>query len=267
MKDRGFYNQHECSDSIIIFLNYNIFFKEGIIITYTDFINNILETRGRFACGDEYHERHHIVPKCVGGTNEEDNLIDLYAREHFIAHQLLAEENPDNNGLIYAYFAMSTISSQHEERYRLTPQEYEEARIAFSEMLKKRYQNKEMHPSYGTHLTEERKKRIGEVNKGNKYCVGREISEETRRKIGDANRNPSDETRKKMSDIRKGKNLGSTNPNAKQVIRLLDLKIYGCAKDAALDNNIVYSTFKSYVQKGKNFMYYNEWLKQNNLEK
>lgn len=39
--------------------------------TYEEFINNILETRGRFACGDEYHERHHIVPKCMGGTNEE----------------------------------------------------------------------------------------------------------------------------------------------------------------------------------------------------
>ena len=25
--------------------------------TYQDFINNILETRGRFNCGDEYHEK------------------------------------------------------------------------------------------------------------------------------------------------------------------------------------------------------------------
>ena len=29
-------------------------------ITYQDFIQNILNTRGRFNCGDEYHERHHI---------------------------------------------------------------------------------------------------------------------------------------------------------------------------------------------------------------
>ena len=61
--------------------------------TYQDFINNILETRGRFNCGDEYHEKHHIIPKCMDGTDDEDKLIDLYAKEHFIAHKLLALEN------------------------------------------------------------------------------------------------------------------------------------------------------------------------------
>ena len=38
-------------------------------ITYDEFINNILKSRGRFACGDEYHETHHITPKCIGGSN------------------------------------------------------------------------------------------------------------------------------------------------------------------------------------------------------
>lgn len=203
----------------------------------------------------------------MGGTDDKDNLIDLFAREHFIAHQLLAEENPNNDKLVYAYFLIASVENEYEERYKLTPQEYEEARIAFSNMLKERYKNKENHPSYGTHLTEERKKKIGEINKGNKYCLGRVVSDETRKKIGDANRNPSDETRKKMSDARKGSGLGASNPNAKPVIRLLDQKIYGCAKEAAADNNINYSTFKAFTQKGKGFMYYNEFLKQNNLEK
>lgn len=237
-----------------------------IIITYKDFINNIIETRGRFACGEEYHERHHILPKSCGGTNDKDNLIDLFAREHFIAHQLLAEENPDNENLIYAYVAMSFASNKHKERYRLTPEEYENVRITFSNMLKKKYENKENHPSYGTHISEERKRIIGNANRGNKYCVGRVISEETRKKIGNANRNPSEETRRKMSESRKGRHTGSDNSNAKLVIRLSDNKIYGCAKDAAADNNINYSTFKAQVQKGKNFMYYDKWLQQNNLE-
>lgn len=59
-------------------------------MNYIEFINSILNTRGRFNCGDEYHERHHIVPKCKNGTNDDNNLIDLFAREHFIAHKLLA---------------------------------------------------------------------------------------------------------------------------------------------------------------------------------
>ena len=51
------------------------------MITYEEFIQNILDTRGRFNCGDEYHERHHIVPKCLGGSDEKNNLIDLYATQ------------------------------------------------------------------------------------------------------------------------------------------------------------------------------------------
>lgn len=79
--------------------------KEGSMkqITYQEFINNILETRGRFGIPEqEYKERHHIIPRCMNGRDEEANLIDLYAREHFIAHKLLAIENSDNYQLIYA---------------------------------------------------------------------------------------------------------------------------------------------------------------------
>lgn len=68
------------------------------MITYKDFIQNIIDTRGQFACNkNEYCERHHIKPKCLGGNNDKENLIDLYAHEHFIAHKLLAQENPNNN--------------------------------------------------------------------------------------------------------------------------------------------------------------------------
>ena len=166
-----------------------------------------------------------------------------------------------------AYALMSFAFDKNNERYKLTPEEYEEIRIAFSNSVKQRYKNKENHPSYGKHISEERKKIIGEANKGNKYCLGRKVSDETRKKIGDANRNPSEETRKKMSESRKGKRTGSNSPYAKPVIRLSDKKIYGSAIDAASDNGINYSTFKEWVRKGKDFMYNEEWLKQNNLEK
>jgi len=38
-----------------------------------------------------YVERHHIVPKSLGGSDESINIIHLTAREHFIAHFLLAK--------------------------------------------------------------------------------------------------------------------------------------------------------------------------------
>ena len=36
-----------------------------------------------------YSECHHIIPKAHGGTNNPDNLVQLTAREHFVAHWLL----------------------------------------------------------------------------------------------------------------------------------------------------------------------------------
>lgn len=115
-------------------------------MTYIEFINDILETRGRFNCGDEYCERHHILPKCMGGGNEQDNLIDLYAKEHFVAHKLLALENPDNRKLQLAYICMSFVRNDREQRYQLDEYEYEQARIACSIAC-----SGENNPFYGNH--------------------------------------------------------------------------------------------------------------------
>lgn len=223
-------------------------------MTYTNFITDIINKRGQFNCGNEYHERHHIIPKCLGGTDTSDNLIDLYAHEHFIAHKLLALENPDELKLIQAYNIMAFAHNKKQGRYELTPEEYEEARKIVSQSLKERYKDKTQHPCYGTHISEERKQLISSINKGNKYCVGRKVSQETKDKIGNANRNPSKETREKMSAAQKARNLsGENNPRAKKVMRISDGKIYGCMKEAALDNKINYSTFRTLMKKSNDF--------------
>lgn len=100
---------------------------------YLEFIDNILQTRGRFSCGDEYHERHHITPKCMSGVNDENNLIDLFAREHFEAHRLLALDNPENEKLVYAWWNMCSFPGSAKKREKVTPEEYEEARKAYAE--------------------------------------------------------------------------------------------------------------------------------------
>lgn len=38
---------------------------------------------------DEKMEEHHILPKCVGGTNDEDNLVMLSLKQHFMVHYYL----------------------------------------------------------------------------------------------------------------------------------------------------------------------------------
>jgi hypothetical protein len=37
------------------------------------------------------YEFHHILPKCLGGSNKKDNLIKLTHKEHLRAHQYLAK--------------------------------------------------------------------------------------------------------------------------------------------------------------------------------
>jgi len=38
-----------------------------------------------------YSERHHVLPRCLGGGDESGNLIDLTPEDHFFAHLLLAK--------------------------------------------------------------------------------------------------------------------------------------------------------------------------------
>ena len=44
---------------------------------------------------DLYVETHHIIPRCLGGGDSKENLINLTAREHFIAHRFLSKIYPE----------------------------------------------------------------------------------------------------------------------------------------------------------------------------
>lgn len=148
-------------------------------LTYEEFIQNILDTRGRFNCGNEYHERHHILPRCMDGGDEKDNLIDLFAREHFIAHRLLALENPDNDKLVYAWWMMSTMKSEYtKERYEVSAEEYEEAKKVHANILSEKMVG-EGNPFYGKHHTEEIRSILSQQHTGMK------ASDETRQKLSD----------------------------------------------------------------------------------
>lgn len=242
-------------------------------LTYDEFINNILETRGRFACGDEYHERHHIVPKCMGGSNDEYNLIDLFAREHFEAHRLLALENPDNEKLIYAWHMMSTMGNLR--GCKISPEEYEEARIEYSKLRKgvplseetrkklsishKGIQAGEKNPNYGKstwakgkHFSEEHRKKIGDSNRG------KIRSEELRKKqsgiakqrLSDPKNHPffgkhhTEESRKKQRDAKVGKYTGDDHSRSIKLVQLTKddvyIQIWSCAKQAGDTLNIAY---------------------------
>ena len=229
-------------------------------ITYKEFIDNILSIRGRNGCGDEYYETHHIIPKCMGGTNDKDNLIDLYAREHYEAHKLLSLENPDNKKLAHAWWMMSTVTtSSDKRRIEITAEEYEEARKSLSKAMTGK--NNPMYgkpsPLLGRHLTDEQKQHLREINLGEKSPkYGKQISEETKAKIREARlgKKASDEARLNMRNAHLGKNMGSKSCLSKQVAQY-DLngdfiKAWDCIADATREYNIKGSSI-SRVCKGK----------------
>lgn len=55
-----------------------------------------------------YTETHHIVPRCMGGTNEATNLVALTPEEHYLAHQLLLRIYPNHPSLIHAAAMMGS---------------------------------------------------------------------------------------------------------------------------------------------------------------
>jgi len=65
----------------------------------------IERARVRELCG--YSERHHVLPRCLGGANEVCNLVRLTPEEHYVAHQLLVKIHPDNGSLLWAAKQMS----------------------------------------------------------------------------------------------------------------------------------------------------------------
>lgn len=62
----------------------------------------------------EHLEQHHVVPKCLGGSDIMGNLVWLTPEEHFTAHQLLVKINPGHKGLAWA--ALKMCGNPHGQR-------------------------------------------------------------------------------------------------------------------------------------------------------
>ena len=61
-----------------------------------------LVVRGKSRVLNSYKERHHIIPRCLGGSDDEGNLVDLTPEEHYLAHQLLVKIYNNNYALVKA---------------------------------------------------------------------------------------------------------------------------------------------------------------------
>ena len=94
---------------------------------------NKLIKRGKSRLLEEYTESHHIIPRCMGGKDTNDNLVDLTPEEHYVAHQLLVKIHPNNTKLLYA--------AQFMVANRVTNRSYGWIRRRLSDNMKKNNPN------------------------------------------------------------------------------------------------------------------------------
>jgi hypothetical protein len=153
-----------------------------------------------------YKERHHITPRCLGGSDDIENLVFLTAREHFVAHLLLCKINPTHKGLRLALWMMSNVKDTKQQRYTPNSKLYEMIRLEYSESCSgKNNQN------FGKILSLETKKKLSDLAKERKgyknSFYGKTHSKETKEKIRKSvtGFKHSKETKEKMSALHKGK--------------------------------------------------------------
>lgn len=155
-----------------------------------------------------YVEIHHIIPKCLGGTDDKDNLVALTYREHIICHKILCRLYPDNYYLHSSIYLMLHVkiengkkvktfsNSKEAERYKLFLKSHKKP---LSDETKKKMSKAHR----GWVPSEEFRKKVSERQKGKK--VPREIIDKLREiNLG---RHHTEESKKKMSESKKGKKL------------------------------------------------------------
>ena len=82
----------------------------------------ILKAKIRTDNIDIITENHHIIPRCMNGTNDAGNIVVLSLREHFVAHKLLYKIYKTKS-LWDAFFMMAT-TRRKKRQFVLGSREY-----------------------------------------------------------------------------------------------------------------------------------------------
>lgn len=165
---------------------------------------DLLVERGRNRKLKGCKERHHIIPRCVGGTDDKSNLVDLTAREHYFAHLLLAKE--------YGGSHWRAVKFMGELKGRKTSRMYEKARLEWVKSVSGEnsywFNNGERQRGELNHMWGKSTSAF-QKEQARKAATGRIVTEETKRRMSEARKGKkaTEETRAKMSRERKGRVL------------------------------------------------------------
>ena len=112
-----------------------IFIENKYSKIYFSIISN---AKSRTILPETYTEKHHIIPKSLGGNNSKDNLAVLTAREHFICHLLLPRMTSGNDQIkmFHAAWRMCCKGKNSKHNYKITSTIYKKLKEQRAEYLK-----------------------------------------------------------------------------------------------------------------------------------
>ena len=77
------------------------------------------------------YEKHHIIPKSMGGSDRKSNIAILTPREHALAHLLLVRFLTGKHKAKMVFALKTMISYRNKHRDQLTTRQYEALRKSF----------------------------------------------------------------------------------------------------------------------------------------
>ena len=197
---------------------------------YTNIYHQITSrAKERFLESSMYTEKHHIIPRSLGGSNSRDNIVKLTAREHFICHWLLTKmtTSGNKNKMTYAWWRM--VNTKNSKRHNVTSKEYEFAKLAFDSINRGRVVSEETRQKQKAPKAIETKEKLKLYRGANHHGFGKKRPGHGQCISGDKNPMKNPDIVVKLS----GSNHWSKNPKNRQVCE-------HCQKDIDKSNYKMY---------------------------
>ena len=212
-------------------------------MNYEQIYNNIISNAKQRVL-EGYTEKHHIVPRSLGGEDTEENLVNLTAREHFICHWLLAKftQGDDRYKMLNALRLMRA-ENPNQQRYetKITARVYENLKEEYARMHGERFSG-ENNPMYGDkfYRSEDGKRRQSQAITGDNNGAK---TQEARLKISNSKqgkkRDPfNKEWKKNLSKNHKSKQDGFNGTLSEETKRKIGDAIRGNKRDPAVSAKV-----------------------------
>lgn len=131
--------------------------------------------QGRKKVTGDLLEVHHILPRCLGGLDNLENLTVLTIKEHLLVHLLLVRIYPGQPKLLYAVHAMFRSADGSRDILK---------RSALAKATRLKAMQGENSPNFGRKRSDETRRKLSEQKRGERNPqFGKHPSPETRAKL------------------------------------------------------------------------------------